>query len=489
MHQTPLGRWDDMTHLESQPGRGWKKALLMLGMAGFSALGMAADDERTPLPSAAASRAAIEELKAIFRADYSAATVPGKKAALAAELLSNATKTAKPVDRWAMFSESMRLAADGGDAGLTLKAIETAGGEFAIDEDALLLDALVKLAPKATPQASDELARTALAIAKRASESGSEQPAQRAITLATALANKAKNRELLAEIKGWQQTLKDQEKVSRELEAMESRLKADGDNPETCLEVGKYFCFEVEDWERGLPLLAKGSDTELARLAVADLNAGESRDALLALAEAWQTWAEDERGDLKAGGLQRAVTIYREILPEMEGLERIRIEKLIDDAMQGYAQKGRRVALADLTPESATDIFRGYRSDGTIGVDPYAWRKQPCPKSLTGHITEGAKKPSVIRFRIPSGAKRLVGKAAIVTPLSNPERHPAPAAPQMFEILLDGRTVWRSPPLSKRDDYSDFDIRLRNAKTVELRVSSTSYSYAWTAWLHPEFTY
>lgn len=443
--------------------------------------------ERSSLPSAAESRASLEELRDIFRTDYSAATTAPKKAALAAQLLSHADKTPKPVDRWVMYSEAMRLAADAGEAALTLEAIVAAAREFEIDKDSLMLDALAKLAPKASLQSVDDLAHKAMSLAKKAAIAGRPEAAQRALALALTLAKKAKNKDLLAEISGYQQSVKEQEKNAREMAAMESKLKAAKDDPAVCLEVGKYFCFEIDDWKRGLPLLAKGSDTDLARLAVAETNAAKSPDSLLSLGDAWRTWAETEKASLKAGGLQHAVDIYRSVLPAMEGLDRVRVQKLIDNTMQLYAAQSRRVALADLAPESATDIMWGFRNDGTFGGAPFIHRNQPCPKALAAHITESAAKPSSIRYRIPAGARRLVGKGAIVTPVSEAGTDKQPSAPQVFEILLDGRSVWKSPPLSKLDDTAEFDIALRGAKTVELQVRSTSYSCAWTAWLSPEF--
>ena len=442
---------------------------------------------RTPLPPAAESRASLEEVKDIFRTDYSAATTGPKKAGLAAQLLSHAKKTPKPADRWVMYSEAMRLAADAGDVSLTLEVIATTAGEFDVDKDSLTLDALAKLAPKASPNTFDDLARKTMSLATKASDSGRSDIAQRALALASTLAKKAKNKDLLADISGYQQSLKDREKVSRELAAMESKLAAGKDDPNVCLDVGKYFCFEIDDWKRGLPLLAKGADTELARLAVAETNSAKSADALLSLADAWRTWAETEKASLKTGALQHAVEIYRSILPAMEGLDRVRVEKLIDETVQSYAAQARRVALADLSPESASDIAGGFRNDGTIGGDPFVFRNEPCPKALSAHITENAKMPSLIRYRIPASAKRLVGKAAIVTHPRSAATDKDPTAPQTFEVLLDGRSVWKSPPLGKRDEAVDFDISLKGAKTVELRVSSSNYSNARTAWLNPEF--
>src|SRR5262245_17696113 len=64
----------------------------------------------------------------------------------------------------------------------------------------------------------------------------------------------------------------------------QDRLRADGIDPgsiypnggepldaETCLKLGKLICFLKGDWQRGLPLLARGSDERLRELAHQDL--------------------------------------------------------------------------------------------------------------------------------------------------------------------------------------------------------------------------
>jgi hypothetical protein len=43
---------------------------------------------------------------------------------------------------------------------------------------------------------------------------------------------------------------------------VKAKLSQNPNDPDICLEAGSYFCFKAHDWDRGLPVLAKGSDTE-----------------------------------------------------------------------------------------------------------------------------------------------------------------------------------------------------------------------------------
>jgi hypothetical protein len=70
-----------------------------------------------------------------------------------------------------------------------------------------------------------------------------------------------------------------------------------------------------------------------------------------------------------------------------------------------------------------------------------------------------------------------------VVPIQQPE------SPQLFEILVDGRSAWKSPPLLKRDDTADFEVQLYGASKIELRTSSKSVICAWSAWLNPEIVF
>jgi hypothetical protein len=442
--------------------------------------------DRQPVPSAAAARESLAKIKEVFRDDYATATSPERRLRLASQLLTQSEKTAEVVDRYVLLTEAMRLASDGGDIDLSFDAIGKCADQFSVEAESLKLDAITKLAAKAAPAALDTLAQASLALATKAAGDGKPQIAQKSLSLAASLARKTKNRSLIAEINKIEQAARDEEKVSKELAAMEAKLAASPNDPDVCLSAGKHLCFKADDWQRGLPLLAKGSDTELSRLAIAETNAAKTAAAVVALADSWWAWAESEKGLQKTGGMQHAADLYELIIAQTEGLERARLEKRIKQAEGDQGIRGKRVALADLKEDAQSGVNIGLMKDGTYQGKPFTCLNQTWPKALT--VMTGPTGASV-SYSLPRTAKRLVGKAGVFSPHGVSGTASQPAEPQQFEILVDGRSVWRSPPLAKRDDVAEFDIDLYGARQIELRAVSKSAYSAWSAWLNPELVY
>jgi len=67
------------------------------------------------------------------------------------------------------------------------------------------------------------------------------------------------------------------------------------DDPEACLTAGRFYCFTKGDWDRGLPLLAKGGDPALKALAARELSRPDGASDQFALANAWWDQAETEK--------------------------------------------------------------------------------------------------------------------------------------------------------------------------------------------------
>jgi hypothetical protein len=441
-----------------------------------------ASGQRPSAPSAAAAKQALAQVKDVFRDDYARATTPQARASLARQLIGQSAKSASPAECWALLTEAMRLASDAGDSKLSFEAIDLSAERFAIDGDDFKAEAIVKLAGKAPPAELDGLAQEAVAIARKAADADNVALTSKSLAVANSLARKTRNRALLAEAAKIQQAVRSEDKESRERAAIKEKVSQNPNDPDICLEAGRYFCFKADDWKSGLPLLAKGSDAELSRLAVAESNAGRAANGVIAVADAWWQWAEKERGFAKSAGMLHASDLYQSLVDAdtVQGLERVRLEKRIREASDLNRQKQRSTWLADIPPATTSNIAFGLKTDGTYQGKPYACKGRQWPKGLTSMPT-GMSFAS-ITYALPEGSKRLVGTAGVFKPEGASE-HSQPASPQRFEILVDGRSAWKSGPLPRVDDTSDFDVELFGAKTVELRTNSDSGNSAWAAWL------
>ncbi len=105
------------------------------------------------------------------------------------------------------------------------------------------------------------------------------------------------------------------------------RLKTHPDDPAACLTVGRWLCFDRNDWDEGLKLLAKGSDDALRTLAAKELTSEPSTaDARVARGHAWWDLAEKSEGRARSALRRRAGQWYEEALPELSGLVQKRVE-------------------------------------------------------------------------------------------------------------------------------------------------------------------
>ena len=94
--------------------------------------------------------------------------------------------------------------------------------------------------------------------------------------------------------------------------------------------LGKRLCFVENKWKEGLPLLAKGSDAELKRLATADLEENVTPQQRLRLGDRWWDYAGNAVGlDWKATQ-QRAAYWYRQAVP-IRAARKAEIEKRLKD--------------------------------------------------------------------------------------------------------------------------------------------------------------
>ena len=86
-------------------------------------------------------------------------------------------------------------------------------------------------------------------------------------------------------------------------------LKSNPDDPAANLTVGRFRCFRRNEWQGGLPHLAKVANEKLAAAAQLDAAAGNNPKAQLKAADAWEKAAEGAKED-KQACVERAHFLY-----------------------------------------------------------------------------------------------------------------------------------------------------------------------------------
>lgn len=260
---------------------------------------MVGDDMRRPVPAGAELKTAQDKLRGKFTDLYDKARTDGNgKAALAAALVEEAVKPdSGPVHKYAALAKAWELAAEAGRVEPALSIIDVAGEEFGID---VVAEKIVALDKVFVPATSGETAAEAAAAAKalydealsrkRFDQAGeAARIAGRGAKAAGDVAGERKAREQADSVRELATDQKAADKAAKTLET-------NADEPVANFLVGRFKCLGLEDWDAGLPLLAKGSDKELKDLAATETAAPTMPDAQLKLGAGWLVFGKRKGG-------------------------------------------------------------------------------------------------------------------------------------------------------------------------------------------------
>lgn len=315
------------------------------------------------VPDAAAQRAAEAEIRNLFDKDLAEAVDAKRKAALAAKLRRQAGRTRnEPAARFVLFRLSAELSAAAGDLAKGFKTLDLMVARFNVDPIRMKIDLASDAAPgyRVGVKTYDDFALlwintdTLLRLTDEAVRRDDFTSATQAARLAVQLARATKNTNFIRETAA---ELREIEQLKPRFRPVKAALGVLADNPddgEANLTVGRWRCLTVGDWQRGLPLLAKGSDAPLADLARRDLARPKKPEDKLSLAEDWLSAANGEQPQHKSDALARACYWFEQAAPSLLGMDQTRVEKQISELhernifgekIRGVVTKG-NVALA-----------------------------------------------------------------------------------------------------------------------------------------------
>jgi hypothetical protein len=132
-----------------------------------------------------------------------------------------------------------------------------------------------------------------------------------------------------------------------------------------------------------------------------------------------------------------------------------------------FATKGRlpRIIWREKLGDNERISFNGVRSPNAIFMHPE-------PQSFAS-VTYDLKNPYTV-FR---------AKAHIV---SRHRQQGNPVTPLTFEVLGDGKTLWKSKPLTKKGQSRACEVKITGVRVLELRVNCPGpHDWAWSVWIEP----
>jgi hypothetical protein len=307
--------------------------------AGHSTRGPAAAEEAPPaavvaVPDSAALDKATRTIKDLFKDEIDAARTPAAKLELAKNLLQRGIDTqADPAGQYVLLRMARDYAVIAADAGLAVQAIDELARSFQIDALTMKIEMLTSLS-KITmiPAQGKMFAETAIAVADEAIAADNYDIAKQSTALALAAAKKTRDAELNKQMVNRAKEVEALEDAFRSVKTAQATLDAKPLDPEANLAVGRYRSLVKGDWDRGVPMLALGNDPKLKALAVQELDASESADVQFKLADAWAEYAATLESSAKDRVEARSLFWYTKALPQLSGLQKLKAEKVLQDA-------------------------------------------------------------------------------------------------------------------------------------------------------------
>ncbi|MCE9590209.1 MAG: hypothetical protein K8S99_06765 [Planctomycetes bacterium] len=312
--------------------------------------------EKAPVPAAAAVGEAQRTVARIYKAGIDKAKTPDEQVGLAKQLLQAAIDSPEdPAVRFVLLTMARDQAAGAGDADVALRAIDALAESYRIDALAMKADAIGKVARAITqPTEHPGQVREVLAVADdlitQAIVDDQYDVAQRLAQRALSLAGSSKDAGLQQRATARAREVTMIQHAYAEAKNAQAKLQADPSDPAMNLTAGRFHCFMKGEWEKGLPLLARGADAALKTAAEKDLGAPTDPAQQVAVGDAW--WDLIAKEPAAGGGKRqmqaRAGEWYRKADPKLSGISKAKVDQRLAEI--DAAERSTTSATIDLIP-------------------------------------------------------------------------------------------------------------------------------------------
>jgi len=290
-------------------------------------------------PDSAAVAKAASEVQAKYAAQIAAAKRADQKLVLARAIRDEAQSAASdPPRQAALWLEAQRLAATGGDLRMAVSVLRDRADRFPIDllsESAELLKTAVYPASQRAENAA--LADQASQFLDQAIAEDRFDAAEPLRKIASQAYGKLKYVDSVNRLNALQAELTTMKSEHDRLGPSLQKLAAAPSDAEANLAVGRYHCFYKNDWRRGLPKLAQGSDLDQATAARKDLDNPKAPPACAEVAELWWNIGQKLPQAAKRTVNRRVAEWYLIALPGLMGNQRAAALRRIE---QGLPSRG-----------------------------------------------------------------------------------------------------------------------------------------------------
>jgi hypothetical protein len=461
-----------------------KRAFLFTALTFIFSIGSAraqSSAAKRPVPDEAAQKRATDLAKDVYGEEVAKAKTTKEKSELAAKLIAKAGDNGgDPAAQYVLLRVARDIATQAKDGPAAFRAVDDLDAAFRIDPISMKSAILLKMASGARTEPEHRfVAKGALEVITRAVADDGFSCAEQLGSLAMREARKLEDKALVLRVERLMDEVNHAAKEFALAKEAKAALRQSPNDPQANLVVGRYMCFVKGDWDKGLPMLALGSDEALKAMAMRELKGTASPAEQSSLGDAWWDLAERQVGRSKKAVQKRAAYWYQSALPDLRGIAKDRVEKRLKATAQdeggNLPTAGASVYLAELEasqirliPEDQHDVktdavFHGKRSEHNLWEHP--------PQKGSSHI----------QYELGGRFSVLQGAVGIGDVDSVPV-----GSPLTFRIVGDGKPLWQSDALQARGAYQAFRVKVAKVKSLELFVDCPGWNGAAHAmWLDP----
>lgn len=208
-------------------------------------------------------------------------------------------------------------------------------------------------------------------------------------------------------------SLGQQAKVPDAVKKAQAKLVDSPDDPDANLTLGKYLAFDTGEWDKALPLLAKGSDKGLAAIAQKDIEGATTGPLKVGIGDGWVD-LQKKFPKNRASILERASKWYADAWQDLDSVWKTKMREQLKKLNAVPADPEKRI------PNSAAPTGWSALGDvyGTFIDESFAHsgrkslkvakpgNKDPSATNLAGTVsipTKGAKKHELTFFYLTDG--------------------------------------------------------------------------------------
>ena len=336
---------------------------------------VACADDRLAVPPSAEITKAAQSVRQAFR-DSLSKTKPEELLAVGANLVEVASGEKDPVVRYALLIEAENVMAKADNLQSVLSVVERRVKEYRLEplqEQAAAITSLGRSTREAKTHAQIVTYCGGLIESFVAQENF--EAADRWMRLAEPSASRAKDPAVTRQLADLRSSIVAARRELTLFQNASTRLLEKPDDPDANLAIGKFYCLNKSDWEKGLPYLGKGRDAALADLARRDgMNPADAAQQA-SLAGAWWDFAEKQPAAQRPAFKRRAVRWYEAALPSLQGLAKRAAEQRIAEVASTTTDNGAAMArtvdvLAKVDLAKHVASGRWSQDKGSVTVQP-----------------------------------------------------------------------------------------------------------------------